>query len=316
MACASFKASAPGSIMLMGEHAVLRDHPAMVMAIQERIYLTLTPRDDARILIHSQYFPPYETSLQDLSIKAPYSFVLAVLEHYQQDLQQGFDLDIRSEIDPNLGLGSSAAITVALIKLMQAFLNRDEEIWILARRIIRQVQGLGSGMDALASTKGGVIYYDPKHLELKPLPARQDLHLWYCGYKTPTAIVLKQVAERFADKEKLWQAIDQSIGECVREAQKFWHEQDLQGLADCMNSHQGLQMALGVSDAALDRLRAWLFERCQVKAAKISGSGLGDCILALGGVDLKQAALDLKTIHPKAAYIALQPAKKGVCLEP
>ena len=47
------KASAPGSLMLMGEHAVLHGKKALVCAIDQRISVSLTPREDARISIVS-----------------------------------------------------------------------------------------------------------------------------------------------------------------------------------------------------------------------------------------------------------------------
>ena len=48
-----FEASAPGSLMLMGEYAVLKGAAALCAAIDKRIYVKLTPRNDQKIMIHS-----------------------------------------------------------------------------------------------------------------------------------------------------------------------------------------------------------------------------------------------------------------------
>lgn len=49
----SYKASAPGSLMLLGEYAVMHDYPALVCAIDKRITVTLVPSDDEVIEIDS-----------------------------------------------------------------------------------------------------------------------------------------------------------------------------------------------------------------------------------------------------------------------
>ena len=51
------RAKAPGSLMLLGEHAVLFDKPALVSAINKYITVTMTPahqHDDETIEIHSK----------------------------------------------------------------------------------------------------------------------------------------------------------------------------------------------------------------------------------------------------------------------
>ncbi|MCD8525094.1 MAG: hypothetical protein LRY67_05045 [Gammaproteobacteria bacterium] len=48
-----------------------------------------------------------------------------------------------------------------------------------------------------------------------------------------------------------------------------------------MNEHQKLQYALGVCDQQTSRLLETLQKNPHVLGCKISGSGLGDCVLAL-----------------------------------
>ena len=47
-------ASAPGSIMITGEHAVVYGHKAIVAAVEQRISVTLTPRQDDQVRITSE----------------------------------------------------------------------------------------------------------------------------------------------------------------------------------------------------------------------------------------------------------------------
>ena len=53
MAVSCFEASAPGSLMLMGEYAVLYGHSGIVTAINKRIHVKLRPRQDTGLHIES-----------------------------------------------------------------------------------------------------------------------------------------------------------------------------------------------------------------------------------------------------------------------
>ena len=55
-------------------------------------------------------------------------------------------------------------------------------------------------------------------------------------------------------------------------------------LGEIMNIHQGLQDALGVNNAILSELIFSLRSHPHIYGAKISGAGLGDCVIGLGKV--------------------------------
>ncbi len=314
MACDWIKVRAPGSVMLFGEHAVLTGKPAMVAAIDQYITVTLEKRADDIIEINSNTFSPYTTHLKELTIAKPYNFVLACLIQQHQKITQGLTIRIASTIDPNLGLGSSAAITVALLSALDTLFQIKMDVWRNAREAIRDVQGRGSGMDALASLHGGVLYYTPRTEKALALAPRSDLHLFYSGYKTPTATVLQRVQESFKGSESILDSIYDAIGKTVELACHAWQRDDIALLAHCMEIHQGLQHALQVSDAHTDRLRHWLRERVAVEAVKISGSGLGDCLLALGGKWQEISNEEITALHPKARYMPLTINTTGVSL--
>lgn len=114
MTLRAVKASAPGSLMLMGEHAVLRGQPAIVCAINKRMTIALTPRADRTVRLHSA-LGEHETTLDDLAPNESFRFVLGAIRACRADFQQGFELDIRSGMSHQMGLGSSAAVTVATL---------------------------------------------------------------------------------------------------------------------------------------------------------------------------------------------------------
>ena len=122
MARASFKASAPGSLMLLGEHAVLHGQPALVCAVNRRIHVSLAPRNDGAIRITSS-LGRYSASIDRIKPAKSFRFVVAAIRRFGRKLTTGFDLRIDSEFSHKIGFGSSAAVTVATLAVLSKWLN-------------------------------------------------------------------------------------------------------------------------------------------------------------------------------------------------
>lgn len=292
MVYAQFKASAPASVMLFGEHAVLYGKSAIACALNQRIHVSLTLRGDRKIYLTSA-LGTYATSIDQLTPTAPFQFVLATLQHYQEKIQQGFDLEIRSEFSHQVGLGSSAAVTVATIAVIDQWLDQQrplQDVFLLARAIIREVQGLGSGMDALASIYGGVVVYDGASTSIETIATQLPITLIYSGAKTPTMQVVKQVATAYERYPDLFKQIFAAIEACTQQTIPLLKQQRWSDLGTLMDIHQGLQESLGVNTPVLTDIILSLRQHPAIFGAKISGSGLGDCVIGLG--EVSQQALD------------------------
>ncbi len=277
--------SAPGSLMLMGEHAVLHDRRALVAAINRRIRVRLTPRADRKICIRSA-LGRLDTALDRLAIKQPFTFVTAALLQQRPHLRGGLNLEIQSEFSHEIGFGSSAAVTVALLRAL-AELNRtsraNKKILRDAVAVIRQVQGRGSGTDAAASLLGGIVCYRAEPLAFRSFAIAPPLAAVYCGYKTPTAGVIAQVEQHRRRQPQLFGKIFDLMDDCVARAWPLLRRKQWRALGEVMNIHHGLQTALGVNTPELEDICQRLRRASgSLGGAKISGSGLGDCAIALG----------------------------------
>lgn len=278
------RASAPGSIMLMGEHAVLFGERALACAVDKHIHVTLTPRSDRQVLIDSA-LAQYQGSINDLPPEPKLSFVLAAVEQHKAALQSGFELKIEAGFGHTLGLGSSAAVTVAITAALDAFCQQASDSYGLfdkALETVHKVQGRGSGTDLAASVFGASVGYTVSPRQIEPLAQVPELSLYYVGYKTTTPEVLKQVEQHTAALPELYKKLYWLMGQCSFDAEAAIARQDWQVLGQCMNVYQGLMDALGVNDLALSDLVYRLRQSPHILGAKISGSGLGDCVLALG----------------------------------
>lgn len=310
--------SAPANVMLMGEHAVLFGHRAIVCALSQRIYVTLTPHDDDSVSIHSA-LGEFNGTLPDLlsatTTSKSLAFVLASIRAVTPE--KGFTLRIESEFSHTAGLGSSACVTAASVYAL--LLYRDgaatsDNIFTTGWSVIHAVQGSGSGSDLVASVYGGMTAYTQHPHDIKPLLQPNTftqhyaprLNLRYCGYKTPTPVVIAKVAEESQQFPRLYHNLYQQMHEVTVAAERAIIAHDWKQLGKLMNMYHGLLDALGVSDAKLSELVYATRQQVGVLGAKISGSGLGDCIISLSAADSAPSSTDdaiSATISPQGLQL-------------
>nr|WP_067298585.1 GHMP kinase [Marinobacterium profundum] len=281
----AIRVSAPGSIMVMGEHAVLFGHRAIACAVNRFMHLHLVRRNDREIHVRSA-LGTVSGTLDTLPRDENLSFVLATIGLFAERLPCGFELDIQSEFSHTVGLGSSAAVTAALVAALLACCNESTEpdyVFDHALAIIHRVQGRGSGTDLAASVYGGLIGYTVSPRSVDRLPGLPPISLYYAGYKTRTPDVLALVAQQAASGlESLHSGLYELMHRSTVAAEVAVRQQDWPQLGKLMNIYQGLMDALGVNDPTLAQMIYRLRANPAVLGAKISGSGLGDCVLALG----------------------------------
>lgn len=288
MGLPSYRVSVPGSLMLFGEHAVLKHKQAVVVAINRYLQVRLVPRFDRQIKIISPIFGSYVTTLDKFRVAAPYSYVLQAIRQSLTKIKSGFVLEINADFS-SIGFGSSAAVTVATLGVLERWLGKSEgdDLMRLYRRavsVIRLVQGVGSGADAAASVFGGIIAYRTRPLAIKKLPGVFPLVAVYSGTKMATAKVVSKVEGERQQFLSIFQQLYGAIDSCAVAAILAINHQEWRRLGKLMNIHQGLQDALGVNNPLLTELIFSLRKSKQIYGAKISGSGLGDCVIGLGRV--------------------------------
>lgn len=310
----SIQVTAPGSLMLMGEHAVLFGQRALACAVDKRISVELKPRKDRAVVIDSA-LAQYQSGLDDLTQDPDLSFVLTAIQRRKADLVSGFELIIRSEFSHTVGLGSSAAVTAAVVTALTAYaglpVDQPRLLFDEALAVVHQVQGgRGSGTDLVAAVYGGVVGYTVasavQPAQIRALRGLPELSLYYVGYKMKTPDVLRYVESLAQQQPELYSGLYQLMGQTTEQAEEAVDNADWDTLGRLMNIYQGLMDALGVNDRQLADIIYTLRQSEKIRGAKISGSGLGDCVLALG------QAPDL-TLNYQAIPVAV--SAQGVTVE-
>ena len=291
--------SACGKMIVTGEHAVLHGYPCIILGVDRRITVSLKPLDTDDIILNSDIFSRYKTNLNTLlktkskDLPRDWLFVLTACQKLLKT-SNGFILNVQSDVPPTVGLGSSAAVTVATVACLLSYTKVEnsstETLFNTCYDIVYTAQGkAGSGADLIASILGGLTYFHPRHKVLHKAQSPMDFSAFYSGYKTRTPDVIKHIQHITSDwKKEDLDALYKNMGALTNTAWQAIENEDPIELGRNMTlNHKALQ-DLGASDETLDIIVEKLNSQPNVSGAKLSGAGLGDCVIALGRAEQVQ----------------------------
>ncbi|MBT8041560.1 MAG: hypothetical protein KJN98_00155 [Pontiella sp.] len=298
--------SAPGSLMLLGEHAVLHGHKAMVCAINRRITIRIFEMPGRGVRIASD-LGTYRAPLDDLVDHPDFRFVIGAIRKHRSELPSGFEMEIDSDFPADIGFGSSAAVTAAthaaLLGWLHGVVPSSKNLFGHTLETIRTVQGRGSGADVAASVFGGVVGYSVEP-EFRSLELNAPLTAVYCGYKTPTPEVIWKIEQLRSEQPEKYERIYSEIGASVDKALDCLRNHDFPAFGAILNRNQQLMDEMGVNTPELQEIVSALQADPDVFGAKISGSGLGDCAVGIGYAELKE--LDYPVHHLEITPVGCQ----------
>lgn len=129
-----------GKLLLCGEHAVVYGHPAIAFAVDRRTTVTLTER-------------PGPTEI--CSVHADERLLAALAGVVEPE---GLRVEVSTDLPVGRGMGSSAALAVALVRARAALAGEapdPDEVYERAMPIERAFHGNPSGVDVAVSARGG-----------------------------------------------------------------------------------------------------------------------------------------------------------------
>ncbi len=278
--------------MLFGEYAVLDGFDSVTCAFDTWMTATVSKREDGYIFCDSPRVlsAPLKLPSSHLTTDPPpgLEFVWACLKESPLS-QKGLNVVLSSAFPREWGMGSSSAVTVALLGALDVLEGRPLEpprITRLAIQLIRQVQGgVGSGYDAANQAWGGMIRYrmasgegDPQ-VECLPLPGSTDPQLFplWTGLKASTPSMVGKVREHHPVGDPLYPA----IGALAEEAVSALKRRDWSQVGVLMDRGQGLLELLG---AVPDAMKLGIHQARNVPGVcglRLTGAGGGDTALLL-----------------------------------
>ena len=197
----------------------------------------------------------------------------------------GFELNVKSDFSDKIGMGSSAAVTVGTVCVLEQWLSKSYpkkiDLFRLSKKIVLKVQGKASGADVAASIYSGIIAYRMRPFFVEKLKNKPSLEVLYSGKKTSTIEVIEKVYSKKKKYPEIYKKIYLALEWCSKKAKDAINSKNWKELGEIMNINQGLQEAMGTSDEVLSSLINDLRKRKNICGAKISGAGLGDCVIGL-----------------------------------
>jgi mevalonate kinase len=284
----AFAASAPAKIILFGEHAVVYDRPAIavpVTQVQARVTISANPTGpQGQIWITSR-----ETRLDKPLSELPpgHAFAITiqgVLDALKIVRMPAARLQITSTIPVAAGLGSGAAVSVAMARALAAFLGRkisDEQVSAIAYQAEQKYHGTPSGIDNTVITYAKPVFFmRGQPFEFLTAAVPFTLVIGNTGIPSSTAAVVADVRNRREDSMPVFERLFDSAGEISQQARQAVEKGQVERLGALMNENHALLQEIGVSCPELDRLVAAARD-AGAAGAKLSGAGRGGNMIAL-----------------------------------
>ena len=287
------KASAPGKIILFGEHAVVYGRPALAIPVTQ-IHADVEVSDSARagIWIHAP-----DVNLHAELNTLPSDHPLASVIHnflflFRVTPFPNLEVNISSTIPVASGLGSGAAVTVALTRALSAHLAHpmpDEEINVFAYEIEKLHHGTPSGIDNTVITYAMPVYFvKGQTIEIFKVGTPFTIVIGDTGISAPTKESVGDVRKLWeADKPK-WENIFDKVGEITEEARKNIEGGKWELLGKLMDQNHTLLQEMTISSPELDRLVS-AARSAGALGAKLSGGGRGGNMIALVNANLAES---------------------------
>lgn len=285
-------ASAPGKIILFGEHFVVYGTTAVVAAINRRTTARAQLVDKNKVIIRSDIgsaaeFGDFgakvlEGGRDTKAILAPlYGAIRSVLIAHSQN--SGVQVELKSQFPYGIGLGSSAASCVASAAAVDSLFRPHDKNWICERALEseRMIHKNSSGADCYICTFGGIMRYgrDDGYTRIVT-KSRLRLVVSNTGIRHSTGELVERVRKFRQDNLASFKDLSTQANEICIKALQSIKSGKIDKLGRLMLDNQELLRKIGVSHRKAEALID-LSMRAGAIGAKITGAGGGGAVIAL-----------------------------------
>ena len=278
-------ASAPGKIILFGEHAVVYGRPALAVPVTKvRATVEVSPSEYRGVWIDAPDIR-LKAELKTIEHDHPLAVILRTLfSQLELDPYPSINIRISSAIPVASGLGSGAAVSVALIRALSAYIDRsasDEQVNRIAFELEKVYHGTPSGIDNTVITYAKPVYFQ-RGQPIRTFKPRKPFTIVIgdTGIPAPTKESVADLRKLWEADRRTWDAIFTRVGQIVDEARRAIEYGKIRELGKLMNQNQDLLQHMTVSSPELEQLIEAARDAGAL-GAKLSGGGRGGNMIAL-----------------------------------
>lgn len=284
-------ATAPGKVILFGEHAVVYGRPAIAVPVQSVRARAVVMADihgpSGRIHIQAPDIN-LEADYDQLPLDHPLRVTIhLLLSELGVKKPPACRLRVSSTIPIASGMGSGAAITIASIRGITAFLGTsllDERVSAITYEVEKLYHGTPSGIDNTVIAYQQPVYFQKKsqgnRIEVLPVGKPFQLIIGDTGIPSSTAKAVGDLRVAWQQDKATYERLFDQVGEIVDRARQLIERGETDKLGELMNENHVLLQKLGVSSEELDRL-VEAARQSGAAGAKLSGAGRGGNMVAL-----------------------------------
>ena len=278
-------ASAPGKIILFGEHFVVHGTKAILAAIDKRVTITSDITENKTIKVNSQLGTlevPISSSYEEVKSEfRPFVFLANKMISSNQNVS-GLEITIDSKLPIGVGLGSSSACCVAATASISGLFKElsSEELLKMSIEAEKTIFPDTSGADCSVCTYGGIIEYD-KINGIKKIGNTSDLNLVIVNSMIPhsTKRSVERVSKFKENNEEKFSQLCELETKLIDEVNLALKNKDVATLGLKMSENQKYLEEIQVSN---DTLRNMISSLNEISlGSKITGAGDGGCVIAL-----------------------------------
>ena len=275
-------ASAPGKIILFGEHFVVHGTPAILAAINKRVTVTSTFTENKTIKVNSELGTldvPISSSYKEAKSEfRPFVYLANKMINSNQNAN-GLEIEINSDIPVGVGLGSSSACCVAAAASIYGLFKElsSEEILKMSIEAEKTIFPDTSGADCTVCIYGGMIEYP----NVEKIDNTFDHNLLIANSMIPhnTKNSVEKVNKfKENDEERFSQLCDLET-KLIDEVITAMKNNDATTFGLKMSENQKYLEEIQISN---DTLRDMISSLKEISlGTKITGAGDGGCVIAL-----------------------------------
>jgi mevalonate kinase len=283
----SASGEASGKILLIGEHAVVYGHPAIAIplrGVRARAEVELLPGDGIEMISDELNERIHSVEAASDRLAPLYRLAGSVAGLFGEQ-KQGMRIRLHSTIPMRRGMGSGAAIAVALVRGVCGALGRKldaEQVCELALEAEREFHGNPSGVDCAVVARGEPVYFvrGKPPQEIGVGANRFRFVVGDTGIESPTLQVVEDVSAAREKDRARYDSYFWELGSMASVAREVIRSGSPAELGVCMTHSHSILRHVGVSCPELDRLVEVALRKGAL-GAKLSGAGRGGAMIAL-----------------------------------